>query len=182
MDAATDGSARTSRPASDDGPYEPTTLGAGVLLVRPGAFLDDPALLIPDFLVRDDQSLAPPPRHNDDSTRPPYVHMHRGHSDRANHYCGHSLRILGEPMSVRAELGGIHFALERTPVDEELTILTDSLKKTGYFIAETAKGYEPLLRLLASRPGRADVDASRARRHPLCPREDSRRREAYHIN
>ena len=30
-------------------------------------------------------------------------------------------------MSMRAELGGIHFALERTPVDEELTILTDSL-------------------------------------------------------
>ena len=28
---------------------------------------------------------------------------------------------------MRAELGGIHLALERTPVDEELTILTDSL-------------------------------------------------------
>ena len=43
-----------------------------------------------------------------------------------NHFCGHSLRILGEPLSMRAELGGIHFALEHTPVDEELTILTDS--------------------------------------------------------
>ena len=28
---------------------------------------------------------------------------------------------------MRAELGGFHFALKRTPVDEELTILTDSL-------------------------------------------------------
>ena len=44
-----------------------------------------------------------------------------------NHFCGHSLRILGEPLSMRAELGGIHFALAHTPVDEELTILTDSL-------------------------------------------------------
>ena len=30
-------------------------------------------------------------------------------------------------MSIRAELGGIHYALERVPIDEELTILTDSL-------------------------------------------------------
>jgi hypothetical protein len=97
------------------------------LLARPGAFLDDPALLLPDPLVRDAHSIAPPLRHNDGSTRPPYVQMHRGHSDRANHSHGHSLRVLGEPMSMRAELGGIHFALERTPVDEELTILTDSL-------------------------------------------------------
>ena len=52
--------------------------------------------------------------------------MHRGHSDRVNHFCGHSLQILGEPLSMRAELGGIHFALEQAPVDEELTILTDS--------------------------------------------------------
>ena len=28
---------------------------------------------------------------------------------------------------MRAELGGIHLALEKTPADEELTILTDSL-------------------------------------------------------
>ena len=115
--AATDGSVRTFRPASDDGPYEPAALGAGVLLVCPGSFLDDPALLPPDLLVREDHSIAPPLRHNDGSTRPPYVHMHRGHSDRANHFCGHSLRILGEPMSMRAELGGIHFALEHTPVE-----------------------------------------------------------------
>ena len=125
--AATDGSVRASRPASDDGPYEPTALGAGVLLARPGAFLDDPALLLPNLLAREVYSIAPPPRHNDGSTRPPYVHMHRGHSDQANHSCGHSLRVLGEPMSMRAELGGIHLALEKTPADEELTILTDSL-------------------------------------------------------
>ena len=103
--AAADGSVRPSRPGSDDSPYEPTALGAGVLLVRPGAFLDDPALLPPDLLVRNDYSLAHPPRHNDGSTRPPYVHIHRGHSDRVNHFCGHSLRILGESLSMRAELG-----------------------------------------------------------------------------
>ena len=40
--AATDGSVRAPRPASDDGPYEPAGLGAGVLLARLGAELDDP--------------------------------------------------------------------------------------------------------------------------------------------
>ena len=73
--------------------------------------------------------MAPPlsPRHNDGSDRPPYVHSTRGHSDRAEQHCGHLLRILGDPLSMRAEFGGIHYALERVPVDEELTILTDSL-------------------------------------------------------
>ena len=125
--AATDGSVRAPRLASDDGPYEPAALGAGVLLVRPGVFLDDPALVQPDMFIQDDGAIAPPPRHNDGSDRSPYVHVSRGNSDRADHSCGHSLCILGEPLSMRVDLGGIHFALEQAPVDEELTILTGSL-------------------------------------------------------
>ena len=47
------------------------------------------------------------------------------YDDRPEISCANSIRILGEPSSMRAELGGIHFALERTPVYEDLTILTD---------------------------------------------------------
>ena len=59
--AATDGSVRAARLASDDGPYEPTGLCAGVLLARPGAFLNDPILFRPDMPLEGDGSVPPPP-------------------------------------------------------------------------------------------------------------------------
>ena len=74
-----------------------------------------------------DGALAPPPRHNDVSDRPPHVHSNRGRSERVGHHCVHSLCTLGEPLSIRAELGSIHYAFERVSVDEELTLLIDSL-------------------------------------------------------
>ena len=42
--AATDGSVRAARPASDDGPYEPSGMGARVLLAHLGAMLEYPPL------------------------------------------------------------------------------------------------------------------------------------------
>ena len=95
-----------------DGPYEPAGMGAGIILARPGALLNDPTLFQPDMTLGDDGPTALPPRHNDGSVRPPYASTTRGHSGRAEHHCGHSLRILGEPMSMRAELGGNSYALE----------------------------------------------------------------------
>ena len=81
--AATDGSVRPAQLAPDNGPYEPAGLGAGILLARPGALLNDPALFQPDMPLEDDGSTAISPRHNDGSVRPPYAPTTRGHSDRA---------------------------------------------------------------------------------------------------
>ena len=97
---------RAARPASDDGPYELAGMRAGVLLARPGAMLDDPPLAAQTL---DD----PPPRHNDGSSCPPLVHDGRFFDDRPEVSSAHSLRILGEPTSMRAELGGIHLPLRR---------------------------------------------------------------------
>ena len=108
-------------------PVRACCLGAGALFSRPGALQDDPGLFQPDMPMQDDGAIAPPPRHNDGTDCPPYVRASRGYSDRTDTSCGHSFRILGEPLSMRAELGGIHYALQQTPIDEELTILTDSL-------------------------------------------------------
>ena len=98
-------------------PYEPAGHGADHVVL----------LAHPDMSIQGDRTLAPPLRHNNGSDRHPYAHLNRGHSDSTEHHCGQSLRILGEPLSMRAELGGIHYALEFFPVDEELTIFTDPL-------------------------------------------------------
>ena len=86
-------------------PYEPAALGAGVLLSRPGALQDDPGLFHPDMLMQDDGAIAPPPRHNDGSACPPYAYGSRGLSDRPDTSCGHAVRILGEPLSMRQSSG-----------------------------------------------------------------------------
>ncbi len=47
--------------------------------------------------------------------------------------------VFGQPSSIRPELTGIALALEECPIEEDLTILTDSLSFNG-LAAEHAKG------------------------------------------
>ena len=108
--AATDGSVREPQAATDDDPYEPPSMSAGVIFARPGAMGPD----------------EPDPCH------PCRLHQNCGDTEwkgipEVRGSAAGSLRILGEPSYMRAELGAIHLAISMTPPTEALTILTDSL-------------------------------------------------------
>ena len=82
-------------------------MGAGLLLACPGAMGPD--------------------SYEFSRTRTPGVRPAQNGRGESRGDASFSIRVLGDASSMRAELGAILCALDLTPVDEELTILTDSL-------------------------------------------------------
>ena len=108
--AVSDGSVREPQAATDDEPYEPPSMIAGIILARPGAMGPDEH--DPCYPCRLQQNCG--------DTEWKGILEVRGSA-------AGSRRVLGESSSMRAELGAIHLAISMTPPTEALTILTDSL-------------------------------------------------------
>ena len=93
--AATDGSVRSAQAATDDSPYAPVSMGAGLLLARPGAMGPD--------------------TYNFSRTRIPGVRPAQNGRGDSRGDASFSIRVLGDASCMRAELGAILCALDLTP-------------------------------------------------------------------